>query len=142
MQRVSNTILPPFRFYFDVIFDIDLNAQLLGAQASLRDLRAADPLDMLQIEDIPAKDLVEQLEARLGALLDRAKERKNKLQQNEIEELSNMLKCPICQDEKKNTSLDPCGHVLCKRCAGTILKDMKACPLCRQEVKGAHNVYL
>lgn len=36
--------------------------------------------------------------------------------------------CSVCLENECNAALDPCGHLLCGKCAGSVID----CPLCRQ----------
>jgi Zinc finger, C3HC4 type (RING finger) len=64
-------------------------------------------------------------------------------QKKEAERYRDLLICPICMEKTKNTSLKPCGHLLCGDCASTIMKvGSKRCPVCRESIKAIEGVYL
>jgi Zinc finger, C3HC4 type (RING finger) len=47
--------------------------------------------------------------------------------------------CTICMTNGRDTSLVPCGHVLCSVCAS---KCSSVCPICRERVSGHHRIYM
>ncbi|XP_066600846.1 peroxisome biogenesis factor 10-like [Prorops nasuta] len=47
------------------------------------------------------------------------------------------LTCPICLDElssKCEPKSTKCGHIYCKHCLETIVKEKKKCPLCKKAI--------
>ena len=44
--------------------------------------------------------------------------------------------CIICSEEKRNTKMLPCNHVVtCKNCTADIMKKDGKCPVCRMEIR-------
>eukprot|EP00798_Chlamydomonas_sp_ICE-L_P029965 gene29965-biopygen11725 len=46
--------------------------------------------------------------------------------------------CGVCLSAPKDTSLDPCGHTLCRSCSDLI----QVCPICRQTISERRRVFL
>jgi len=60
----------------------------------------------------------------------------------EKEEEEEPEECCVCQCEPKSHALVPCGHkCVCKECAEEVMKKLKKCPLCRQEVVTFIHIY-
>ena len=50
--------------------------------------------------------------------------------------------CPICTKTIHTIYTTICGHIFCKKCIDTIVKDSKICPICRSDPGEYHIVYL
>mmetsp|Transcript_473 Transcript_473/g.996 ORF Transcript_473/g.996 Transcript_473/m.996 type:complete len:126 (-) Transcript_473:477-854(-) len=66
--------------------------------------------------------------------------------QSRIQELEGLLgnggTCVVCQCEKANVAIIPCGHIcLCTSCHPTYLRRLATCPVCSQSHSGAIKVY-
>jgi len=42
--------------------------------------------------------------------------------------------CFICQDQKCNNQLSPCGHTFCYQCTAQIMQFEPACPICFKKI--------
>jgi hypothetical protein len=109
----------------------------------------ADTLNSLDtaVNTIASTQDMDALCVRLKAILMHAKQRKVELdhivQQRKIDELESSLTCPICMDQKKNVSLVPCGHALCRVCADAVsARGNRRCPICREEVRQTNQIFL
>ncbi|CAB3400653.1 unnamed protein product [Caenorhabditis bovis] len=49
--------------------------------------------------------------------------------------------CKICDDQHKNTRIEPCGHLLCHQCLDTE-GGGATCPFCRYEIKGTNAIVI
>lgn len=52
--------------------------------------------------------------------------------------------CKICLNQDNYTirsAIAPCGHVACTECIGTIVRDAKVCPICREKIDGVYKMY-
>ncbi|XP_060551216.1 uncharacterized protein LOC132712796 [Ruditapes philippinarum] len=57
----------------------------------------------------------------------------------ENEKLKEMQTCKICMERPVNTTLLPCGHlVCCETCAGRLQR----CPICRKRIKGTVKTFM
>jgi len=50
--------------------------------------------------------------------------------------------CPICMKSIKIIYTTICGHIFCKYCIDTAVKDKRICPVCRSDPGDYHIVYL
>ncbi|XP_045470856.1 peroxisome biogenesis factor 10-like [Harmonia axyridis] len=50
--------------------------------------------------------------------------------------------CALCNEERKNPSSTPCGHIFCWDCIYESLSYSQKCPLCREEVLPSRIVFL
>jgi len=104
-----------------------------------------DIIDLSQISSITNLDAIIKLEEKLEQKLTIIKQHRDTIQKMEMEKLKEQLLCPICLENYKNSSLHPCGHVMCAPCAKTLLQlgsSNKRCPICRAGVKSVYQVYL
>jgi hypothetical protein len=64
-------------------------------------------------------------------------------EQQQQQQLSAQDECVICQDEKTDHAIIPCGHhCLCNGCADRIMTSVsRKCPLCRVEIVGTLKIY-
>jgi hypothetical protein len=91
---------------------------------------------------------IKELEERLAKMDEDAKklpslEKQIQQKDSQIEKLREMVLCPICVDRYKDTSLVPCNHALCTKCANTIEKKNEGrCPICRIEVEGRTDLFV
>lgn len=61
------------------------------------------------------------------------------LESNDFLELKAVDKCYVCyqlfnNDVNRMTCLKPCGHILCYKCARTIVNSRKLCHQCRAKI--------
>ncbi|KAK7068452.1 peroxisome biogenesis factor 10 [Halocaridina rubra] len=47
--------------------------------------------------------------------------------------VDNKKQCPLCLDERQNSSVTPCGHLFCWQCIHECLQTTQQCPLCRHK---------
>lgn len=63
------------------------------------------------------------------------------LPENEPENSSRA--CVVCLDHVANVAFGPCGHMCtCPACADTIVQRRSPCPLCREPIETAQNVFV
>ncbi|CAH8663522.1 unnamed protein product [Heterobilharzia americana] len=50
--------------------------------------------------------------------------------------------CKICDENNKDTQLEPCGHLICKHCLRNCQStgNGRTCPFCRLEIKGIEDI--
>jgi len=104
-----------------------------------------DVFDLIALDDISALSDAEQCISKLKAKLELLKTKRTSIQQRQIENLQDQLhwsECPICIDQKKDVSLVPCGHSMCKACSELVLSKTKNCPICRNPVQTQIPMYL
>eukprot|EP00026_Physarum_polycephalum_P003494 Phypoly_transcript_03506.p1 GENE.Phypoly_transcript_03506~~Phypoly_transcript_03506.p1 ORF type:complete len:680 (+),score=120.64 Phypoly_transcript_03506:92-2041(+) len=102
-----------------------------------------DKLESLQDVKVTKVRLKEKLKERLEAIKSAEETKKLKHKETQIERLRELVMCPICMDQHKNTIYVPCGHALCTKCSNTILgSNSGRCPICRMDVESQHPVYL
>jgi len=130
LQRISNekALL--------VANQVKLPATSAEIQAHIQKL-GISPLSLLNIASIPSRALADYktcLESKLEEIKERKKEEKRKLE-NDL--------CCICMANKKDTALQPCGHVLCLSCVEMMQKsNRKVCHVCRQPIVSKMSIYL
>ncbi len=60
----------------------------------------------------------------------------------DVDQLKEMIKCPICVTNIKDVRLSPCGHMMCKTCAKQYLaRGETKCPVCQQRFTNMDKVY-
>ena len=109
------------------VFDVEAETDELAARGAVRRRPAAG---MITIEDATAT-----LEASLARV---KKENAARVQEAVEQKEEESMECPICMDGRKDTTLVPCGHVVCAACAG----DAATCPTCRGAVSSTMRIYL
>ncbi|KAK7233413.1 hypothetical protein SO694_00105014 [Aureococcus anophagefferens] len=109
------------------VFDVEAETDELAARGAARRRPAAG---MITIEDATAT-----LEASLARV---KKENAARVQEAVEQKEEESMECPICMDGRKDTTLVPCGHVVCAACAG----DAATCPTCRGAVSSTMRIYL
>lgn len=132
--------------------DNSTNTIPLSTNESSTNTIPLDPISLLSLFDISSSNLtqIEQLEDSLRQHLKLVEAKKLQLQREEYEKLKTMQKkqedrmlCPICMENTKNTSFNPCGHVLCGECSKQIMTiGKKKCPICRVNVKNTMELFL
>jgi peroxin-10 len=55
---------------------------------------------------------------------------------------STRLRCALCLETRKNTSVTPCGHLFCWNCILEWVQTQQICPLCRERVMPSRVVLL
>jgi hypothetical protein len=59
-----------------------------------------------------------------------------------LEQLQELLACPICKGNIKDVRLSPCGHMMCKTCVKIYLESgNRKCPVCAQPFTNFDKVY-
>eukprot|EP00798_Chlamydomonas_sp_ICE-L_P022306 gene22306-biopygen30988 len=120
---------------------IDEYAEQLATARSMLDEYEVHMGCMTGQGDVLASQDVERLE-RLLAKVDMGCLRKailDKCVQRELHKaLDAAAECGVCLSVPKDTSLDPCGHTMCRSCSDRI----QVCPICRQQIAERRRVYL
>jgi Zinc finger, C3HC4 type (RING finger) len=96
-------------------------------------------VDLSNLNTICQLSEIEQVEENLRKKLALMEQHKGEIQKIELEKQKReaeryreLLMCPICMTKTKNTSLKPCGHLLCGDCVKAIIKiGSGKCPVCR-----------
>jgi peroxin-10 len=60
----------------------------------------------------------------------------------EPETMGSQLRCTLCLETRKNTSVTPCGHLFCWNCILEWVQTQQICPLCRERVMPSRVVLL
>lgn len=58
------------------------------------------------------------------------------------EETNNTLRCKICMENKINTVLLPCFHVVCCTSCANQLRTTRVCPICRNRIETPRKIFL
>ena len=102
----------------------------------------------LQLKEQSATDLEEKMKKIEALEAENLQLKQESMEQtNEIASLKaaagdpSKYECCLCMEEMIDTTLDPCGHMMCKNCAFQIINGKKSCPFCKCAVTRTFQMY-